>query len=111
MVVTRNNKKDDVAHLSTRCSIWILRIPGQNRTNADIENLFIDCTNFVDECSGKSVINFSFQFDSPGYTASYCFYSLMLADRRVLAFYVATKSMVNYSTLMGKIFFFLTLAF
>jgi hypothetical protein len=43
-----------------------------------------------------------FQFDSPGFSAAYCFYSLMDESGMVVAFYVATKSMVEYSALMGK---------
>jgi hypothetical protein len=42
------------------------------------------------------------QFDSPGHTAQFCFYSLMDERGYVLAFYVATKHMVSYSAMMGK---------
>lgn len=44
-----------------------------------------------------------YQFDSPGHTALYCFYSLMDERGYVFAFYVATKSMVSYSAMMGKL--------
>ncbi len=42
------------------------------------------------------------QFDSPGFSAYYLFYSVMTADGRVVDFYVATKDMVTASTFMGN---------
>ena len=41
------------------------------------------------------------QFDSPGFSASYCFYSAVeTTTNKVLDFYVATKSMTEYSAKM-----------
>jgi hypothetical protein len=45
-----------------------------------------------------------FQFDSPGFCAAYCFYSLMDEAGMVVDYYVATKDMVPYSSLMGTFF-------
>jgi hypothetical protein len=46
----------------------------------------------------------SFQFDSPGFSAGYCFYAVIHAEtKKVLAFTVTTKDMVSYSALMGKL--------
>jgi hypothetical protein len=33
---------------------------------------------------------------------AYCFYTLLDEDRCVVAFYIATKTMVNHSAQMGK---------
>ncbi len=41
------------------------------------------------------------QFDSPGFSASYCFYSIVEAGtKKLLDFYVAEKSMTEYSSKM-----------
>jgi hypothetical protein len=45
------------------------------------------------------------QFDSPGYSAQYCFYSLMDSRGLVISFYVASKQMVTYSSNMGRYYF------
>jgi len=50
-------------------------------------------------CSWKYV--HTMQFDSPGWSAQFCFYSLMDARGLVVDFWMATKHMVSYSNNMG----------
>ena len=47
-----------------------------------------------------------FQFDSPGFSAGFCFYTIIQVEtKRVIAFTVATKDMVAYSAQMGMYIF------
>jgi hypothetical protein len=47
-----------------------------------------------------------FQFDSAGFSAGYCFYTVIDAvTKKVVNFTVTTKDMVPYSALMGINFF------
>jgi hypothetical protein len=47
-----------------------------------------------------------FQFDTPGFSAAYCFYAVIQAEtKKVLAFVVTTKDMVSYSAQMGLLNF------
>ena len=57
---------------------------------------------FFKKCKDQVEKSTFSQFDSPGFSAYYLFYSVMTADGRVVDFYVATKDMVTASTFMGN---------
>jgi hypothetical protein len=47
---------------------------------------------------------FTSQFDSRGFNAKYCFYTIIqTGTKKVLAFTVCTKDMVPFSAMMGEL--------
>ena len=44
----------------------------------------------------------SLKYNSPGFSATYCFYTLVdVTKSKIITFYVATKDMVEYSGKVG----------
>jgi hypothetical protein len=54
-------------------------------------------SSIIEQFRGKAIdVTGDGQFDSPGFTARYCFYTIVEAtSKRVVDFYVAEKTQVN----------------